>query len=93
MKRTLSIVAATAATLSIMSAAPAMAIPASGGDWVYGSNNSRVWSNYWHPSVWHASSVQGLWRGDSGCQPPHAWANSSAPGRWWAADHSYYRFC
>lgn len=35
----------------------AEAYPAEGGTWQYGSNPAKMWSNYWHTSRCHGSSV------------------------------------
>ncbi|MDO4718697.1 MAG: lactococcin 972 family bacteriocin [Propionibacteriaceae bacterium] len=86
--------------LSATSAATASAVivSAGGGTWNYGIANwlpSMNWSNYYHPSKKHGSSVTGdagLVR--SACVGKRSWAYASAwdknPFR---IDHAYWRYC
>ncbi|AWB83463.1 lactococcin 972 family bacteriocin [Corynebacterium liangguodongii] len=85
--------AGVAILLSMAGMAAAVAEPKDGGDWDHGSSGGRVWSNYWHPSVNHGASVQGLRYVDSGCQPAGTWARAQAPSNPIWSDGSYYRFC
>ncbi|PZR03336.1 MAG: lactococcin 972 family bacteriocin [Corynebacterium kroppenstedtii] len=79
----------------IASVGTAMAEPRDGGDWDHRNSGGRVWSNYWHPSVNHGSSVQGHEYVDSGCQPRGVWARAQTHSKWnpFGKDGSYYRFC
>ncbi|MDK2802672.1 MAG: hypothetical protein KFW09_04770 [Oscillospiraceae bacterium] len=65
----------------------------SGGRWDYGVNNSSggtVWSNYYHPTKTHKSSVQGSYFYSSPWQVKGTTTYASAPSRKFAVDHSYY---
>lgn len=86
--------------LSLGAAGTAMAavVSAGGGTWDYGVTSlapSNNWSNYWHPSRVHGSSVGG----DSGvkrssCVGANRWSRvtnwDSNPFR---IDHAYWRYC
>lgn len=77
------------------SAGAAVAEPRDGGDWDHGSSGGRVWSNYWHPTNAHGSSVQGHTFVDSGCVGADVWARAQAKSKFlpWGVDGAYYRFC
>lgn len=72
--------------------AAATIIPASGGWWDYGENKYTVWSNYYHGSKDHASSVKGSIYVRSNCVGPAQTSLASAPSTWFR-DSSYYQFC
>ena len=84
---------ALALALGLFAKNPAQAVPASGGDWVYGHSAGWVWSNYWHQEVNHGSSVSGHSFVDSGCQAPGVWALARAKSKWFGRSGAYYRFC
>ncbi|EJR29618.1 lactococcin 972 family bacteriocin [Bacillus mycoides] len=63
-----------------------------GGKWDHGVT-TKLWSNYWHPSKYHRSSVQNgsskLYRSET--EPPDEWsyisiaASGSGNKAWWAS--------
>lgn len=73
----------------------ALADDVDGGIWNHGNSGGRVWSNFWHPTDNHGSSVQGHEYVDSGCQGADTWARAQTHSKWlpWGIDGSYYRFC
>jgi hypothetical protein len=79
--------------VSGVTATAAFAVPRDGGDWVQGTSAGRVWSNYWHPGVFHGSSVQGWRYVDSGCQAPNVWARATTATSPFRASGTFYRFC
>ncbi|WP_239647420.1 lactococcin 972 family bacteriocin [Nocardiopsis baichengensis] len=63
-----------------------------GGAWDHGTANGRVYSNYYHGSVCHGSSVQGEYYNSSGDTRAGVTARASAPDRPWPIiDKSYWR--
>ncbi|MBW3086742.1 hypothetical protein KEM60_02971 [Austwickia sp. TVS 96-490-7B] len=90
--------AATALALTILSATGATAAYADaqvdGGLWDYGHNYKDVWSNYWHPSKSHGSSViKNGQKFDSGCVGANVRSYASTGANWWDSVAEYYRFC
>lgn len=76
------------------SASPAYeAFPNEGGTWQYGANPVKMWSNYWHASKCHGSSVY--------TNTNKSVSIDTAAGQWsyaqlWVYDSSaryYYRIC
>ncbi|MFC9297763.1 lactococcin 972 family bacteriocin [Streptomyces sp. NPDC057011] len=74
------------------SAAPALATTVSvgGGTWDYGAGTATVWSDYYHGSKCHGSSVQGEYYDASGNVSAGSWAFASAPVKL-SGNKSYYR--
>jgi len=77
-------------------------VEADDGIWDYGTKpvmtwggiKKKVWSYYWHPTRWHASSVRiGTLRVDSGCVPLNETSHASAIGPFDETGYAYYRFC
>lgn len=73
-----------AATASAETSTPA------GGVWNYGTGGGWVWSDYFHPSKCHGSSVQGKWF-DSDTASAGRWSEAQAEDRWYAVDRSWYK--
>lgn len=88
-------IAATTGIISLGIAIPAFATveyPA-GGVWDYGTENGIVYSDYYHPTSWHKSSVKTSSVFSSPCTAKGYWSKASANDRWWAVDYSYWSFC
>lgn len=75
----------------------AVALPAwaatsypSGGIWNHGTGGGWVWSDYFHPSRCHGSSVRGAWW-DEDSASAGRWSEARAKDRWYAVDHAYYK--
>ncbi|GAA4552472.1 hypothetical protein GCM10023192_82300 [Amycolatopsis samaneae] len=73
-------VAAAIVTAMTGTAAPALATtePAGGGTWSYGVSLGVNYSDYYHPTKWHKSSVRsgGVTR-HSGCAAPGTWSHAT----------------
>lgn len=68
--------------------------PAEGGSWQYGDNGFRAYSNYWHASKTHGSSVSaGNKTSTSICTARNKWsyAQVNMPGT--SAPAYHYRLC
>ena len=76
-------------------AAPAYAVikEVGGGTWDYGTNNTTVWSYYYHGSVCHGSSVETHVIKRSPNTAGGAWARVTDRDRPLAVDKSYWRHC
>lgn len=61
-----------------------------GGKWDYGTGGGKVWSNYYHGSKVHKSSVQGAYYYDSGWKSAGVTSYASATDRAFAVDYSYW---
>lgn len=61
-----------------------------GGTWNYGTNDTTVWSNYYHGSKIHRSSVIGAYYYNSGWKSPGVWSYASAPERDGVVDESFW---
>jgi len=61
-----------------------------GGTWDYGVGGGWVWSNYYHSTKVHRSSVQGAQYVDSGWKSPKVTSYAKAPSRWYWVDHAYW---
>lgn len=90
---------AVSALLVGAAATPALAttVSAGGGTWDYGVNNNggSVWSNYWHTSAKHGSSVQNGY-GEierSACVGADRWSYASLPAHPDKTDESFWRKC
>lgn len=70
--------------------ASAATVNIGGGTWTYGVG-ANVYSNYYHGSVCHGSSVQGRYYASSGNTRAGVWARASAPSRPNVADQAYWR--
>ncbi len=86
-----------AGAISIGSAAVAMAAtayPAQGGRWDYGLSGTTYFSNYWHPSANHGSSVivNGVLN-RSACSAPNVTSTASRFAWPWYSRSAYYRIC
>jgi len=79
--------------LAASGAGVANAVSVGGGTWYYGTDDGRVWSNYYHGSSCHGASVQGTVFVRVTGVPGGYWAKASAPDRWYAVDHSYWHTC
>ncbi len=55
--------------------------PLEGGEWDYGANAGRTWSNFKHEQL-HSASVHGHEFVDSGCVAGGTWARAQASQRW-----------
>ncbi|MFJ6720940.1 MULTISPECIES: lactococcin 972 family bacteriocin [unclassified Streptomyces] len=74
-------------------ATPALAqtVDASGGKWSYGTNsNDQVYSNFYHESKCHGSSVKGKYFAQSGDVKAGNTSYASADEAMWG-NESYYR--
>lgn len=67
--------------------------PPQGGTWQYGFWNARVWSNYHHPSVCHASTVELNGRQQSSLDTPAGRYSQASIGtlQHHGTDRYYYR--
>lgn len=74
----LSICATTLCALAAIVPVSATVVSASGGTWNYGVNETVVWSNYYHASKVHKSSVIGYTTHSSAWTSPKYWSYSSA---------------
>ncbi len=88
-----SAIAAFALTVGVATPALATIRSVGGGTWDYGTGGGRVWSNFYHGSRDHASSVQGETYMTSRCMPKGYTSYARANDRFWVVDRSYYRFC
>ncbi|WP_150239542.1 lactococcin 972 family bacteriocin [Nocardiopsis quinghaiensis] len=70
-------------------AASATIVNIGGGTWDYGVGGGTVWSDYYHGSSCHSSSVSGEYYSSSGATAAGSWARASAPDTW-MVDHSYW---
>lgn len=86
-------VAAGAAVLGAAAPAYAAVVAVGGGTWDYGSNGTKAWSKYHHPSVCHGSSVQGEELVRSLDMPAGQWAMAWTYDRLWRTEKSYWRHC
>ncbi|WP_420830320.1 lactococcin 972 family bacteriocin [Corynebacterium uropygiale] len=78
----------------LVGAGVASAEAVAGGEWDHGNSGGRVWSNFFHPTAAHGSSVQGHQYVDSGCVAPNVWARAQSHSKYLpGADGAYYRFC
>lgn len=95
-KTILSIVLTTAILTCGVITASANYCEPDGGKWQYGIDDYQgtVYSNYWHPSLKHYTSVKGYqgYVAQSAHVGPNEWANVSYPKNW-TDNHSYYNFC
>ncbi|WP_125773391.1 lactococcin 972 family bacteriocin [Antribacter gilvus] len=87
--------ASTAVAATLIAGGTTVAVAAvtyvGGGTWERGSSTT-VWSNYFHGTRCHGSSVQGTYY-DSDSRPAGQWTLASAPTRWWAVDNAYWGYC
>lgn len=68
--------------------------PTQGGTWNYGLNGAGAYSDYYHGSLCHGSSVYTDWDNDRSIDVvPGRWANAFAWGNWWTNNRYYYRTC
>lgn len=85
-----------AVLMAIGAAAPALAtvVNVGGGTWNYGVNNNggEVWSNYYHPSLRHRSSVINGYGEyyNSGCVSSGTWSYASLRADPNHTDYSYW---
>lgn len=86
-------IAAGVGTVGIATPALATIAYPEGGIWDYGTGGGIVWSDYYHGSRCHGSSVQGQYYYRSPNTAAGRWSIADAPDRVFAVDHSYYRFC
>lgn len=65
----------------------------SGGTWNYGISNSKVYSNYYHKTKKHSSSVKNGYneRSYSGTVGANKTSYASIKSHWSAIDYSYYQ--
>ena len=63
-----------------------------GGTWSYGTNSTEVYSNYYHPSNNHRSSVINGYGEylSSGCKSPGVWAYASERADPNRVDNAYW---
>lgn len=61
-----------------------------GGKWDYGTGGGKVWSNYYHGTKTHKSSVDGSSYVSSGWIGKGKTSYASSGDRWYAVDHSYW---
>ncbi|MEU5692420.1 lactococcin 972 family bacteriocin [Actinosynnema sp. NPDC020468] len=85
-----SALAAGALVLGIATPALATVVNVGGGTWDYGVDSARVWSNYYHGSKCHGSSVVGAYYDSSGDTRAGITARASAPAKG-SGNKSYYR--
>ncbi|MER6250525.1 lactococcin 972 family bacteriocin [Streptomyces sp. NPDC001584] len=73
-----------AVALVVAAATPALAasVKTGGGTWNYGVSGGYVWSNYYHETACHSSSVQGDYYSSSGNVGAAAWSQASATDKW-----------
>ncbi|WP_162873039.1 lactococcin 972 family bacteriocin [Austwickia chelonae] len=65
-----------------------------GGKWDFGHGPFDTYSNYWHPTKNHGSSVtRNGQKFDSGCASPNEWSRASVNAKWTDSVAQYYRFC
>ncbi|NUQ99868.1 MAG: lactococcin 972 family bacteriocin [Streptomyces sp.] len=79
-KRNVVKAAVASAALIFAAATPAIAttVDVAGGKWSYDQGANTAWSNFKHPSNWHASSVKiGSQTFKSGCTTPGEWSLAS----------------
>ncbi|MEU3183818.1 lactococcin 972 family bacteriocin [Streptomyces sp. NPDC006923] len=81
-----------AGALVVGTAAPALAtvVGVGGGTWDYGADATWTWSDYYHGSKCHGSSVQGKNYYTSGDTAAGAWANAGAPAKL-SGNQAYWR--
>lgn len=60
-----------------------------GGTWDHGVNSSIVWSDYYHGSRCHGSSVQGTYYEKDYASAGY-WSIADAPSRPFVADRAWY---
>jgi lactococcin 972 family bacteriocin len=85
------VAAVVGASAALVATAYADVVPAGGGTWNYGRNNSIVWSNYLHNDKTHKSSVV---NGDGDYQTSPwtskgNWSEASTRATW-RGNKSYY---
>ncbi len=81
-----------AGMLSLIVASTAFAALAiDGGTWDYGYKNyyMTVYSNYYHPTLLHGSSVKGAWF-DSDYNVPRGLISSASADAAFSGNHCYY---
>lgn len=64
--------------LAAIAPVSAAVVSVSGGTWNYGVDDKQVWSNYYHASKVHKSSVIGYTTHSSAWTSPKYWSYSSA---------------
>ena len=85
-------------SLVIASASTVLAVSVGGGIWDYGTkvsglNQKTVWSNYYHPTRMHKSSVTiGTTAASSGWVDKGSTSYASAVGSWSDQTHAYYDY-
>ncbi|MEV5594274.1 lactococcin 972 family bacteriocin [Streptomyces sp. NPDC052496] len=84
--------AVVAGVIVLGTATPALAtkVNVSGGTWDYGSKDDNVYSNYYHPTACHGSSVKGKYFASSGNTDKGLWSYASAEEAMWG-NETYYR--
>lgn len=78
-------------------ATPALAITENvgGGTWNYGTSKETVWSNYWHTSAKHGSSVRNGYGDEerSACKNADTWSYADLKAHPDETDYAYWRKC
>ncbi|MPY58183.1 lactococcin 972 family bacteriocin [Streptomyces spongiae] len=78
-------------------AAPALAVTkeVGGGTWSYGTTSETVWSNYFHSSSKHGSSVRNGYGDEerSACVNADKWSYADLPAHPEETDYAYWRKC
>lgn len=93
MKRKL-ITLATVLSLTLtagLSYAKAYTVNVGGGTWYYGHSGKYSYSNYYHPTRYHSSTVRvGNYYASSGTAIPRTTSYASAKSSWWHVEQFYH---
>ncbi|MGO4586217.1 lactococcin 972 family bacteriocin [Arthrobacter sp. 2RAF6] len=95
MKKALAGLALTGALSSVAgTAVAATQYPVEGGHWNYGFNGVGIYSDYFHGSRCHGSSVWNDWGNNRSIDvSPGQWSNSWLGATPWTNNKYYYRVC
>lgn len=85
------------AVMVVATAAPALAVTkeVGGGTWDYGATDRTVWSNYYHSSKNHGSSVLNGYNETerSACVGRNKWSYADLPAHPDETDEAFWRHC